>query len=228
MTAAIYLDIETLPSRDESIRDEIRARLKPPGTLKKSESIAEWWEVTAPGVVEEEWLKTALDGTYGRLACIGYAVDDEPVVVTAGDDSTDAEAHLLRLFFDGMRAVSSGNSGQRPVLVGHNHVGFDLPFLWRRAVILGVRPPLWWPTPAVKPWSDQIFDTMLQWAGQRGTISLDRLAKALGIAGKAGMSGADVWPAWQRGERQQIADYCADDVRITREIHRRMTFQSNT
>ena len=61
--------------------------------------------------------------------------------------------------------------------------------------------------------------------GFGGRISLDRLASTLGIKGKGGMSGADVWPAYQQGKHKEIAEYCEDDVRITHDIYKRLNFQ---
>jgi predicted PolB exonuclease-like 3'-5' exonuclease len=62
---------------------------------------------------------------------------------------------------------------------------------------------------------------MTAWAGARGTISMDNLSEALGMHGKGDFTGADVAEAWANGEHHKIADYCADDVRRTREIWRR-------
>lgn len=219
----IYIDIETVPDQRTEARDEIAATIKPPAALKKAESIAEWERESKPAAIDEAWLRTALDGTYGQVAAIGYAIEDgETIVLTAHDLSPRAEFELLDEFFGAMSLAGSVSHGTRPALVGHNLIGFDLPFLWRRAVIRSVRPPLWWPrTP--KPWSDHVADTMLMWAGDRGTIGMDRLARALGMAGKSG-NGADVWPMVQAGRMDEVAAYCADDVRLTRAIHLRLIF----
>ena len=91
-------------------------------------------------------------------------------------------------------------------------------------MILGVRPPIWF-TRDQKPWSDQVFDTMVQWAGVRDKISMDRLCKILGIPGKAGgPTGADVWQMVQDGRMDDVAKYCKDDVWRTRAIYERMNF----
>jgi hypothetical protein len=220
----IFIDIETVPDQRPGAVEEIAATIKPPGVLKKAESIAEWERESKPGAVQEAWLKTALDGTYGQVCAISYAVDDrEPVGLFAPDLSAQCETALLRQFVEDMRDMYSGTSGMRPVLCGHNLIGFDLPFIWRRCVIRGVKPPLWWPR-SVKPWSDHVADTMLMWAGDRGTIGMDRLCKALGIAGKDGMTGADVWPMVQAGRIAEVSAYCSDDVRRTRAIYQRLTF----
>jgi len=224
----IYFDIETVPDQRPGALEEIGATIKPPGTLKKAESIAEWERESKPAAVQEAWLKTALDGTYGQICAISYAIDDqEPVGIFAPTLKTPCEASMIRSFFEDLQNLYSGTSGRKPVLVGHNIIGFDLPFLYRRAVIRGIKPPFWWPR-RPKAWSDGIDDTMLMWAGDRGTIGMDRLCKALGIAGKDGMTGADVWPAVQAGDIVKVSEYCSDDVRRTRLIHQRLTFSEAT
>ena len=65
------------------------------------------------------------------------------------------------------------------------------------------------------------FDTMTKWNAQK-RISMDKLARILGLQGKSDIDGSKVWDMYKRGEHQAIADYCADDVRIVREIYKRM------
>lgn len=78
-----------------------------------------------------------------------------------------------------------------PVVVAH-HAGFDVRYIWQRAIILGVTPPAWWPVDA-RPWdTDRVYDTMTAWAGHGNRIGLDRLCKALGITGKTGVDGSQV------------------------------------
>jgi predicted PolB exonuclease-like 3'-5' exonuclease len=229
MANVIYIDIETIPGQHGWVREEVARMVKPPATLKKAESIAAWEQNERAGAVEEAWLKTSFDGTYGQIVCISYAVDDHDttgLVVT--NLSAADEASLLDNFWSDMRDVHSGTSHMKPIIVGHNLAAFDLPFLWRRSVVNGIKPPLWWPRNP-KPWSDAIYDTMLQWAGDRGQIGLDRLCRALGLAGKeGGPTGADVWPMAQAGKFSEIAEYCRSDVSRTRALHKRMTFATYT
>lgn len=222
--STIYLDIETVPSQAPDIRAELARDIKPPGTLKKPESIAEWEAASKPGAVEEAYLKTSFDGGAGQIVCIGWAVDDGPAQsVTAPDLSAAQEAAMLAAWFATLRDISSGTHHSRPVLVGHNHVAFDLPFLWKRAVVHGHKPPLWWPRDP-KPWSDTVADTMVMWAGTKDRISMDKLCRILGLPGKGGHSGADVWPMVQAGKLDDVSAYCRADVERTRAMYHRLTF----
>lgn len=225
---AVVIDIETVPSQIDWVRDELSAGIRPPGTLKKEDSIAAWERDEKPKAVEKAWLKTSLDGALGQIVAIGYAVDNEPVqVLSVRDLSRSSEIRVLYYFFDAMKKVHAGTSGRAPTLVGHNVVSFDLNFIWKRAVVLGVQPPLWWPVDP-KPWSEHVYDTMIRFAGVGNDISLDRLCRVLGIDGKGdGPTGADVWKMVQEGRFDDVAEYCRKDVYRTRDVYQRMTFTVN-
>jgi len=224
--STIVFDIETIPSQLPWVRDEIARDIKAPAALKKAESIAEWERESKPAAVEDAYLKTSFDGGLGQVVCIGWCVDDdEPQSLQVRDLSSEAEADMLIDFFFELKAVQKAD-GRRPLFVGHNHVAFDIPFLWKRATVLAVQPPIWFPRDP-KPWGDTTFDTMTAWSGLKAGCSMDRLCRILGIPGKGdGPSGADVWPMVQAGRMDDVALYCRADVDRTRAMYRRMTFQT--
>ncbi|MGL4260780.1 MAG: ribonuclease H-like domain-containing protein [Afipia sp.] len=190
----------------------------------KDKALAMWCERFGQEKAEEigdaNWRKTSFDATQGHICCIGWAVDDgEPFsdyIQTIND-----ERDVLRCFFSDLH--KHFDVRRRPLFVGHNHVGFDLPFIYRRAVILGVEPPKFLPS-VPRPWDESVYDTMYQWAGHGNRISMDALCHALGIPGKDGMDGSMVCDAFLQGRIAGIAEYCRGDVVRTREIYKRMTF----
>ena len=237
----ITLDIECVKTQNpahiaairaecEKSRDDLLACVKAPSNYKDPEKIAAYCDAERASImagVEAEFTaavdKTVFDGGMGQIVCIGWAVNgDAPQSLHVSDLSAEQERDLLARFFAQMKRADSTH-GTRPSLIGHNAVSFDIPYLWKRAVIHGVRPPLWWPRNP-KPWSDAVQDTMHMWAGDRDRISLDKLCKVLGLTGKGITNGADVWPLAQAGRFEEIADYCRHDVEITREAWRRMVF----
>ena len=129
-------------------------------------------------------------------------------------DTVDQEIDVLAGFFESLRQF------RRHTFIGHNVGAFDLRFLMCRAVVLGVHVPQGIPRDP-KPWDSTIFDTMTAWAGARGTISLDRLCKALSIPGKGGFDGSQVAAAWEAGEHDRIEEYCRDDVDRVRQVWRK-------
>lgn len=214
-----YFDIETLPAQDPAIKAEIAASITAPAQYKKPDSIAEWLRENRDSEAEAQWLKTSFDGGAGHVFCIAWAVDDGlPHCAWHPQLSRQAEIDTLQTFFSEL--TDAGHCQ----LIGHNIIGFDIPFLWKRAMVLGVKPPFNFPRNP-KPWSEHVCDTMLLWdATQRAGGSMDRICRLMGIPGKGDFGGADVWPAVQRGEFETVERYCRDDVQRTRAMHKRMTF----
>lgn len=132
-------------------------------------------------------------------------------------DASSPEAELIERFFDGIERFS-------PVLVSWNGCGFDLPVLNYRALLAGVQAPRYWETGD----EDQSFrynnylsrfhwrhiDLMDVLSGFQGRarVSLSNVACLLGLPGKLGFSGAQVWDAYLRGDLAGIRRYCETDV----------------
>ena len=216
----VYIDIESLPAQSPEYRAKVREGIKPPGNIKKPESILAWLEENADAAVDEAVAKTSFDPAAGHICCIGWAIGDGLAQVASMGASLDNEASVIDEFFESLRTDLPANSGVVR-FVGHYISGFDLRFIINRAIVLGVPIPKMIPRD-IKPWSQDIFDTMVAWAGAKGSISQARLAEALGIDGnKSDFDGSQVADAWARGEHDRIAEYCRGDIETVRAIHRR-------
>lgn len=216
-----FLDTETLPTIDPDLIAAIESEVSPPGSMKKAETIENWWATEGVEARREAVRRTSLDGGTGRLGALAWGWSDQPIVsahtAVDGEWSIDRERELLRGFFAELDDFRAENRVP-PTLVGHNVSGFDIRWLWKRSIVLGIRPPAWWPVDA-RPWdADRVQDTMLMWEGSKGRISQDRLARTLGIRGKGAIDGSQVADRWDAGEHEEIRLYCADDVRTVREI----------
>lgn len=214
----LYLDIETIPSQSAEVHARIADGITPPGNISKADTIALWEAEKKPALVKEAIAKTALDGASGHICCIGWAVG-EGKSRSASINRVADEKLALQAVFAEMQEVA--NNWEPPVVIGHNVIGFDIRFIWQRAIVLGIRMPAWFPRDP-KPWSDSAFDTMTAFAGARGMIGMDRLCQALGMEGKGDIDGSMIGDLWAAGEYEKIAAYCRADVERTREIHRRM------
>ncbi len=162
MTAIIF-DIETIPSQAPGARDHIRASIKPPGTLKKPESIAAWWKDDSEAAVESEYRKQSLDGgLHGEIISIACCADGHDKTWSYCRKQGEPEADLLTAFFavveywqgETARALLGTHHDQssawpmdEPHPVAHN-AAFDTPYVWHRARVLGVPVPRWLPSPA--------------------------------------------------------------------------------
>lgn len=218
----LFIDIETLPTARADVREYIANTIKPPGTISKAETIAKWNEEGRPGAVEEAVAKTGLDGSFGRVCVIGWALDDGHVHTVADAEN---ERKVLESFANLLSIPASKELAT--AVIGHNVSSFDLRFLVQRYIVNGIRPPIVIHRAAqAKPWeSEKVFDTMIQWAGVGKTISLERLCLALSIpTPKGDITGATVAAAVAAGRIDEVTAYCVRDVEATREAYRRMTF----
>ncbi len=132
-------------------------------------------------------------------------------------DVGSPEAELLERFFDGIERYS-------PVLVSWNGYGFDLPVLNYRALLAGVQAPRYWETGDEDPafrynnylsryhWRHVDLMDVLSGFQPRGRVSLENVACLLGLPGKLGFSGAQVWDAYLEGNLVGIRRYCETDV----------------
>src|SRR3990167_2748901 len=205
----IYLDLESIPCQDAALCAIIAEGVKPPATMSKADTIAAWNLDKKPAAIEEAVLKTSLDGTFGMIAMIGFAIDDEaPTVLVQkaaleGKAWATAEAGVLALLNITIAEAMLRNPGQGGLVtfIGHNIIGFDLRFLWQRYVINGIKPFAGFPL-GIRYSGDKVYDTMTEWQPARDKfISLDKLCKVLKVTTpKGNMSGADVWPKIQAGK----------------------------
>lgn len=215
----LYIDIETIPGQADWIKEEAVEKVKPPGNIKKPESIAKWMDENAGQAADEAWHKTSFDGSRGEIICICWAFGDGEIQ-SSSRSLGESEADLLKRFYDGLL-----NAGPANTWVGHYITGFDLRFIWQRSVINNVKPSIRVPYDA-KPWDRAVFDTKIEWAGLQstGTGSLDATCKALGYDGKGDIDGSMVWDYVKDGKISEIVEYCKDDVNKARLLHKRMTF----
>ena len=211
----IYLDIETIPCQSPEYLAEVRANITPPAQYKKPERIAQWIAENGDAAAAEIVAKTSFDPARGHICCIGWAIEDEAPAYFDMSAIED-EASVIECFFHNLPKLGQNR------FIGHYISGFDMRFILCRAVVLGVRlpDPVTFPRD-VKPWGDNIFDTMTAWAGARGTISQRDLAAALGIEVHDDYDGSMVAKLWANGEHDKIASHCLSDVETVRAIHRK-------
>ncbi len=216
----IFFDCETYATnmpfyRDKvwsDIRDEVQA-LKAPGNYKDPTKIAAWKHektIEIESSYEDRINKTAVDTSLATIICIGYAIDDGQVQTIIGTES-DILKNFFLIAIEGHRYVN---------LVGHNIIDFDIPLVFHRSIINNLRPPGCFHMNH-KPWTPDCFDTMKQWAGMRGHISQDMLARLLDLDTQE-TTGADIAELYERDERDKIREKCAFDVEQNRQIYYRI------
>ena len=220
-----FLDIETVPEQPE---DEAKAliaeTIKPPAAMKKEETIADWhsgagkYAGAKDKAIDDEYRKGSFDGAKGQICSIAMAVEDNNVISWATDSGDDSK--IITAFFNHLRHKLKGRP---PYFIGHYIGGFDLKFIFHRAVINKIQPPF--ELPFSGRHGTHFYDNMIAWAGYKDRISQDNLCKALGIEGKPGdICGANVLDHYRAGGIDRIEEYNAHDVEQAREIYKRLNF----
>lgn len=225
-THRIYFDIETLPAidwTDARISAHIEASV--PKNLKKAETIEKWKETKG----QEKFHKTGTDWRHGRVLCISAGIDDLPIETVWADyrtgdavDCDEVEAKLIENF-EAMLDARLHTAGRHTAdWVGHNIIGFDLPWLYYRALKYGV-DKLARLMPFIK-FDRRIYDTQQRWLGPNysGNVKLDDICTYLGLLTKedSGMHGSEVYQAWLDKRDEEIRLYCEDDVERLRQVVR--------
>jgi len=234
----LVLDLETIPSQRLDVLQRIHAdaeketkQIKAPSNYKDEAKIVEYITQKSNEIldgVDDTWRKTSFDGGYGHICVIGFMIQgSNPIALyKEGDDHVANEIGIIKSFYEILQDAYIPNEGLVK-LIGHNLVNFDLRFLYQRSIVLGIKPPSFITFDA-KPWSENVFDTMIKWAGVGNRVSLNKLADILGV-GQKGIEGEEfdgsmVWDAVKNGEIAKVAEYCKQDVRLTADIYNRLNF----
>lgn len=138
-------------------------------------------------------------------------------VQSFADRAGDEEGAIIQTLFDKI-------DKHQPQLVSWNGGGFDLPVLHYRGLRHGVTADKYWDLgedDREYKWNNYIsryhtrhLDLMdlLALYQPRASAPLDAMAKLCGFAGKLGMDGSQVYPAFLNGKLEDIRRYCETDV----------------
>jgi len=195
-------DIETVPDIAS-----LAAWLSPTADLD-ADGVLELWRQREPTLTMPKLpfhqvvaVAAAVIADDGRLeACRSFGDGEEP------------EAELLRRFFSFVES-------RQPRLVGWNSSGFDLPCLMYRALKHGLVLRSFYRQRGYRyRYNEEThLDLMdlLSGYGASTKVSLDQIAAVLGVPGKMGLDGTDVWPLYRQGRLDLIRAYCETDVLTT-------------
>jgi len=220
----LFLDIETIPAGEE-LTGPLKTLYQKRKAKHEERSEEEFVSF------EKYFDATALDGSFGRIVCIGYTVNDGKVDALSGE-----EKNILESFWE----IASNAD----MFIGHNIHDFDLAFILQRSTVLGVKPT-WqlFEEPGIPKYkvskfldfarykSAPIFDTMWEWThwgDTRNKIGLEHVAIALGIpTPKEGIDGSKVNEFYKAGKVKEIVEYCKRDVETTRAVYKKMIFEGS-
>ena len=243
MCVRIYVDIETVPPDErekESLKVDVLRRLlrdfKPVADQTKAVEIditdktVSCTEECEEKCSEEMFRKLALHAEYGRILCIGIIIEKDNVVTRRGVFGFDVKSGKLHLdekktIRGFWKILQTEFNPRRDLIIGHNLLDFDLPYIYKRSRINGIKPSVQLSFARYR--NAPIFDTMREWAMwnlRESSVSLSLLAELLdvGIKKSDGMDGGRVYDELLAGNHERISEYCLQDVEVARAVYHRM------
>jgi hypothetical protein len=229
---AFTIDIETLALSDyrERIGPQLE-RLLRLGNMRLEQQQRYLEDIAA----EEErcYQLGSLSATTGRLLSLAVHVGPIPGLEFEGVQQNQSERVFgldeagkeegEREALSRFLSLMKGFDPETDELVGHNIIGFDLPFIFQRCLVHCLSAP---PFVDLSDYKVRgVFDTMHHWwLGAKRYVSLDDLAWALGIESSktADVEGSKVFELYQAGRLAEIREYNLNDVRVTRKVYERM------
>lgn len=209
----LTIDIETIPDGKLLTVEEMAE--KHPKTMSKPETITKWAEDN----IDIEFRKRSLNSLKGRLLCVAFKFNNEPVdIVKFQESEEDMMVELQeKLAAYGSKLVDSA------AIVGHNVHSFDLLWLLQRAFKYDLKGLLWM-LPMDKN-SKRRLDTnnMFNIHVFGAYTKLKDMCAFLGVdTPKDDIDGSEVYDTYLNGELERIYTYCIKDVDATYACYKKM------
>lgn len=230
----IFFDIETVYETN----DYENYLKKDVWEKRYCKDLKEWFE-------EAYYEKAPLYAEFGKIVCISVGLmNAEWVIVTKSYYSADDEKSIIKEFYDMLEKAKEKNGEIK--LCGHNIKSFDIPFLYRRSIINGIKPP----HPMIditgeKDWELPHIDTLKIWRGWSFTSAgLETIALCLGIPSPKeeldwsqvaalfyadlNVSSETLKASLREKAKEAITKYCELDVRTTALVYKKITDPEST
>lgn len=206
----VYIDIETSPPLSTFPN---AAAVTPPKNYKDPKKIEAYQSEHAYSF----WAGKAVSLPLAQVIMIGAAVDDGPV----WQCTHASEKEILTEFWTWLQDVAplpEDKRGPMPVLCAYNGVGFDFPILAARACKHGLVDM----ARRMKPnrWGDATHRDPFLDLGRDG--KLVEWAESFGIERTTNVTGGEVFELIHQGKHPLALQKNHDDVRILRELTKRL------
>lgn len=200
-------DIETIPNT-EALKLMPEPEVKT-GNLKDPAKIAE----KIAEAKREQVEKAALDPLTARVACAAF-VSEKGSSVSVMSSLTDVGETLI------IQAIMNELAKDGIRIATWNGAGFDLPMVYKRAMILGIDPRNFG-APPLTTWTkryntDRHFDLMQIWCAYNGFAKLDTVSKMVIGEKKIECDVTLISDMIQTEDgRLAVAEYCQKDTELT-------------
>ncbi|MEK6321437.1 MAG: ribonuclease H-like domain-containing protein [Acidobacteriota bacterium] len=229
---AFTIDIETIPVL--AFKERAAQRLNRAMNLgKMNEEQQERYFEDQAAEEERAYRSGSLAATSGRVLSIAVHIgtvagveiegveqgESEDVLGIDAEGQEQSEQQALTDFLALMRSFDPDIDE----IVGHNVIGFDLPFIFQRCLVNNIRFRSFVNLSEFNVRG--VYDTMHRWwLGAKNRVALDDIAWALGIESSKTdeIDGSRVFELYQAGRLGEIREYNLNDVRVTRKVYERM------
>ncbi|MGC4128740.1 MAG: 3'-5' exonuclease [Bergeyella sp.] len=211
----LFLDIETVPQYGnwEDV-SETEQKLWDKKTLKQRNE-----DISAGDFYQE---RGGIMAEFGKIICISIGMLEKNETLKIKSFSGDDEKKLLQEFGE----LFNSPKLRDVILCAHNGKEFDFPWIARRFLINGMRPPAPFQMFGKKPWEIPHIDTMELWkfGDYKSYVSLELLSHVFGIpTPKDDIDGSMVSSIYYKEKNLfRIVQYCEKDVLTLANIFRRM------
>lgn len=155
----LYLDIETIPALNDQY-ETLRILYKKSQEKNKNQKKD----------FEQYLIDTSFDGSFGKIFCIGYAINNNPADVLYIKNN---EKEILENFWEIAKDAN--------LFIGHNVMDFDLRFIYQRSIVNRIKPSR--ELNFARYRNFPIYDTMKEWVKWSMIfIGLEHIALALDIS----------------------------------------------
>lgn len=223
-TVSQYKELDELPEKElkmwESYFDNFRSRVTDESKIPKEDEYR--------GKKDKDYTKDLHNEVYrqtaaffpefGKVACVslGFVTKNGKTKFESFYGKDELEIlKKLREVFDKVEGIGFD-------LCGQNIKGFDIPFLGKRYVINGLKPPSIFPKHDTKPWEMRVLDTKDVWSfgSKWGLGSLDLICSVLKVdSPKNGdVKGNNVNTNFWSDNHEEIKEYCEKDVKALIDI----------
>lgn len=151
---------------------------------------------------------------FGKIICVSLgALNNEGNVKISTFKGSEKDI-LLKV-----RAVLD-KASEKYTLCGHNIKSFDIPYLGKRYLINGLKPPVLLPTHETKPWEIKALDIREIWTfgGFKSFSSLNIISNLLGIENKSTVEGDKISGYYWNNEIEKVVEYCEGEIKLTIEV----------
>lgn len=158
-------------------------------------------------LLQDQRKKMSVTPEFNKIVAMGWRLNGE-TMSTVIDYDVITEETLLELFWGTVRNCKS--------VCGYNILGFDLPTIFVRSMLLDVCPSR---TFDMKPWGTDVIDLMKKRFPSSGSMKLKTLAACMGIPIPAGdVDGSQVEELW-KNDPKKLGEYVRSDVDLCAELH---------